>query len=214
LEPDYAAAHVWRGVALYLQAQFGWTEFAAQALQEAKEAQLRASQLDDRDALPHAWLARIYADLDEFELALAEADKALALNPSDGESLSQRGRVLLWAGRVDEAIASIEAARVLSPAFDAAQEFYLGLAYYSARRYREAAAQGEQLLARAPDFPVGPAVLAAAYGQLERLEEARAALQLQRSVNPSFALEALGSRFRDAADREHLLDGLRKAGLR
>jgi hypothetical protein len=56
-------------------------------------------------------------------------------------------------------------------------------------------------------------VLAAAYAQLKRPEDAARVVSDMRRADPTFDPEAFGSKFLNPADLEHLRDGFRKAGL-
>ena len=102
--------------------------------------------------------------------------------------------------------------------------WYHALALYSARRYEDSI--GVLKEARALDR-WAHALLAACYAQTDRLSEARSEAQAFvrercRELNesgealPANALElvrARADRYRNSNDREHFLDGLRKAGL-
>jgi hypothetical protein len=58
-------------------------------------------------------------------------------------------------------------------------------------------------------------MLAAALAHLGRSEEARAALDACERLQPGFAAKWIHWReYRDAADNDHVCDGLRRAGLR
>jgi adenylate cyclase len=85
-----------------------------------------------------------------------------------------------------------------------------------AGRYEEALAPLKKVLTLNPNFAPAHINLAICYAELDRLEEARAeAAEVQRLV-PNFPLEAFRSflPYKDPADIERFLDGLRKAGLK
>jgi hypothetical protein len=66
-----------------------------------------------------------------------------------------------------------------------------------------------------PGFWRTQAALAAAYGQLGELESARKAVRALLALRPSFATSARDecAKWWEPALLEHLMDGLRKAGL-
>ena len=74
---------------------------------------------------------------------------------------------------------------------------------------------GEEIDLSRPERPFGYFNLAAAYGQLGRLQEARLALQEGMRLHPDLSTEFIGVLwpYKDAADLDHLVDGLTKAGL-
>src|SRR5262249_5088247 len=113
LDPNYAAAYAWLGLAYRFMATLGWTEFPDEMLARAEEVARKALSLDPESIAAYQVLSRVHTVRLQYDLALAETDRALALNPSDSESHAARGDALLWMGRVDEAIAQLEIAFAL-----------------------------------------------------------------------------------------------------
>jgi tetratricopeptide (TPR) repeat protein len=97
-----------------------------------------------------------------------------------------------------------------SPAFGR-----MGHVYYMLKRYQEAARWLREGASRLPKLQESHLLLASAYAQAGRLEESRAAAAEVLRINPSFTIESwkLLAVYKDPKDLEHLLDGLRKAGL-
>jgi adenylate cyclase len=91
----------------------------------------------------------------------------------------------------------------------------LGLAYFHARRYEEAIAAHKKSLNRAPNDLLTHLALTTAYCWAGRLEEARAQAAEVLRINPNFSMEErkLGL-YKNQADLEHYVEGLRKAGLK
>ena len=91
----------------------------------------------------------------------------------------------------------------------------LTLSHYASRNYEAAADAAMQLIGIAPEYPFGPFNLAAAYGQLGRLQEARQALQQGMRIHPDFNKEFTAAcwPYKDAADFEHFMQGLHAAGV-
>jgi hypothetical protein len=86
----------------------------------------------------------------------------------------------------------------------------LGIVLYIARRYADAVEAyshrtrpGSWVLAR----------LAACYAQMGRMQEAAAAAAEVRKLRPDFSLAKLRRTGWNATDTEHILEGMRKAGL-
>ncbi len=91
---------------------------------------------------------------------------------------------------------------------------FLGLAYYLKGQYDAAISIVERGLSRHPDFVGNHIAVAAAYAQTGRSEEAaRAAAKILR-LDPFFEVGSYGTVFRNPTDREHIREGLRKAGLK
>src|SRR5581483_1474886 len=86
------------------------------ALERAKSAALKAIELDDTLAEPHASLAFI-AETHEWDWARAEQEykRALELNPGDARAHHWYAGYLMYIGRFDEGIAEEKRARDLDP---------------------------------------------------------------------------------------------------
>ena len=88
------------------------------------------------------------------------------------------------------------------------------MSYYFERDYLKSVEAARRRLARHPDVSSTYRWLAAALGQLDRTEEARAALHKAVELSPR-AFELYTRRrppWHRPEDHEHMLDGLRKAG--
>jgi TolB-like protein/DNA-binding winged helix-turn-helix (wHTH) protein/Flp pilus assembly protein TadD len=87
-----------------------------EALSQAKEAALKAIELDDTLAEPHVSLAFI-AETHEWDWATAEQEyrRALQLNPDDARAHHWYAGYLMYVGRFDEGIAEEQRARELDP---------------------------------------------------------------------------------------------------
>jgi tetratricopeptide (TPR) repeat protein len=89
----------------------------------------------------------------------------------------------------------------------------LGLAYYLQGRYDDAIGTLEHSLVKNPDYVYGHIVLAAAYAQAGRSEDAARTAQTVRRLQPFFEVESYGTMLRDSSHRERIAAGLRRAGL-
>ena len=89
--------------------------------------------------------------------------------------------------------------------------FVLGTALYGARRYEEALEANRKGAANQRVWLI--ARTAACLAQLGRLDEARAAAAEVLQVQPDFRISIELPHYKFPADAEHLLDGMRKAGL-
>ena len=213
LDPNYAAAYAWLGLAYHYMATLGWTEFPDEMLARAEEVARKALSLDPESAAAYQVLSSLHTIRLQYELALVETDRALALNPSDSESHAARGNALLWMGRIDEASAQLETAFDLNPNLSAADAFALGLAYYLSRRLDDAIRFLEPEVLRNPDYIYNLVLLAAAYGQLGRAADAQRMAEEVRRQLPGFDARAFGSRLQNRAHHDYVTEGLTKAGL-
>ena len=141
------------------------------------------------------------------------AERAVALNPMDGFTMAYLGFLIAYAGDWERGCALAEQARGLNPHHPGWYWFPSVLDAYRRSDYR--GALDFALKVNMPGFWRTNVALAAAYGQLSELEAARNAVQQLLAVRPDFAVlarEELG-KWWDAELVEHLIEGLRKAGL-
>ncbi len=141
------------------------------------------------------------------------AKRAVALNPMDGFTMAYLGFLIAYAGDWERGCSLAEQARGLNPHHPGWYWFPSVLDAYRQSDYR--GALDFALKVNMPGFWRTNVALAAAYGQLGELEAARNAVQQLLAVRPDFAVlarEELG-KWWDAELVEHLIEGLRKAGL-
>jgi tetratricopeptide (TPR) repeat protein len=174
--------------------------------------------LDDRDPFAQSSLGYAYRFTGQQEKAIGAFRLAIELNPSFAFAHYSLGFILALKGEADEAIANIDKAIRLSPHDPMIWTFLSGmaLAHVCAERYEEAVVWAQRSLQRKPDWAIAHLVLAGAYAQVDRLDEARAALEAALKSNPQFSLSGiqLVLSVADPALLERLIDGLRKAGLK
>lgn len=214
LDPHYADAQTALGMAELQRAADGWVEDAGQALRraEALARQALASADERAHAGAHALLAAVYGHEERHEDSLVHTQRAIELNPSDATALYWRGAASLSLGRLDEAITFLEDARRFEPRPSAGQGLNLAIAYCVAGRHADALLQVDAVLATAPSSGYAFAVRAAALARAGRIDEARAAADQVRRLNPLFDAENFGARF-DPRFTAMLRAGLREAGL-
>lgn len=213
MAPGYADAYAKLADVLFQRASFGWSEFAEQDVEASIGLARKALEIDRDNVLAHGVLARAYTAIRKYDLALAESERALQLNPSDADALLARAAVLLWTGRIADSIAAAESAQRLDANIGPEPAFNLGMAYLLAGRYDDAVRLLERERTRYPAYPLLDLPLAAAYAELGRREEAAEATKAARLKNPWFDITTFGSRFQDADLQRRVETSLRKAGF-
>jgi tetratricopeptide (TPR) repeat protein len=213
LDANYADAYVELGRSYRIAVDQGWTMDPAGTLNRAETAARKAIELDDHNSRAHALLARVMVMRRQFELAKTAARRALELNPSDAEGHYALGTVLLYTGEIAAAIEALLTAQAFSPDRDEYSTFHLALAYYVAGRYQDTVEFVEGFIGRGASHSFTYFVLAMAYGQLGKAEDARAVAAIARQRNPVFDPERFGSLLRDPAHQAKVREGLRKAGF-
>ena len=212
LSPDYGEAHVTLAHAEYRRADQGWMEHPEEGMRRVEAHARRALELRDAGAhaRAHAQLARVHMPARNDDQALAEASRAVELNPSDAVALYALGSVLVWTGRAQEAIPALESASRFDPSFD---NLMLPMAYYVLARYDEALRWSEARIARHPETVFLHAVRTAALVELGREGDAYAAAAEVRRLSPFAKAERFATNFRHAEHSARFQGSLRKAGL-
>ncbi len=217
IDPGFSGAFMGLATVGYWNVLFGHSESPEETLAGAFIAARTAVSLDDKDAMAHWALGRVYTQMGESEAAVAELETALAINPSFASAYYSLGWALLLAGRMEEAIPHVDQALRLSPHDPSLWTFLTGraIALLLLHRYAEAADDARHALRQPSANFLTPATLASALGHLGEIDDARAALAQVYRLRPDFSgpLVAHLFRFRREAGRACFLDGLRKAGL-
>jgi tetratricopeptide (TPR) repeat protein len=88
-------------------------------------------------------------------------------------------------------------------------------AHFALGHFEDAVRALKGRLARQPHSDVSHVLLAACYGHVGRAEEARAAWQEALRINPDYSIEHRRQilPYKNPADFERVVDGLRKAGI-
>jgi adenylate cyclase len=209
LDPNFAQAYAWLGRTNILRFHL---ELQPARLDEAIKLAQQALLLDEADAWSHAVLAHAYMIGGHHDLAGLHLDRAMALNSTDIRISSQRAMWLAYVGRENEAVQSLDADLQRDPFPPAWIWDYRGVALFAARQYEEAI----RALSHLPTiYHWDYYYLTAAYAHLDRMERARSGAAEILRARPSFTLRDVGMTepFKDPADLEHLVGGLRKAGL-
>ena len=191
----------------------GWTSDPSAALQRAEGLGQKAVVLDERSAGAHALLGSIFLQRGEYDRALDQLTRAVELNPSDPDSYAGLGGALLWTGDLNGAIKALETATQLQPALSATDCFHLATAYLLVGRTDDAIGTLERSLIRNKGNQFTNVLLAAAYAQAGRADDARRQAATVHELFPFFNSTDFGSLFRDPKDRDTVVAALRKAGL-
>jgi TolB-like protein/DNA-binding winged helix-turn-helix (wHTH) protein/cytochrome c-type biogenesis protein CcmH/NrfG len=213
IDPNCAACYAALSETYQVAVAMGWAESPAEILDRAQETAQKALNLDPSEVRAHVTLGRVHIFYNRYEQAEAEMALVLGINPNDAHGLAGRGNVLMWMGQTDAAITALEQAQRIDPELNAIDRNALSLAYYLNRRYDAAIVQAELNLRETAGASFSRVVLAAAYAQQNRIEDAARLVTVIRRTDPTFEPQAFGSKFLKPSDLEHLRDGFRKAGL-
>jgi len=212
LDPEYARAHALLAYSYFREWHQDMSGSDA-ALDRAFELAKKAVVLGQNDSNSLAVLGWVHLFRRSYELAEHCYQKALELNPNTPNLMTSLGGLQCYLGNPAQAVESLRQARLLDPFFDAEWYWlYLGGILFAARRYDEAIAA----FGRSSTIPCWAlAFLAACHALTDDVDRARQCAAEVLRLSPEFSIARYAPKqpYKLQADRDHLADGLRKAGL-
>ncbi len=221
LDSDYATAHAWLAETYWAEWWAGWTADAGASFETSAHHAAQAVALDDTDTQAHIQMGQVCVYRHQYDEGRFHFDKALSLNPNQPDVLMMQAFYSMYVGDPERAITQINEAIRIDPLghYGVIQ----GIAYYSARNYEEAIIALKTVRAEVQSVQ---AWLAACHAQMDHREDAEAAAA-EFVARTTKAMGQVGARppaswmdffaerypYKHADDLDHLLDGLRKAGL-
>jgi adenylate cyclase len=208
LDPNYALAHAYLALLIFAEE---WGDAAASQLARCLAHAHRAVALDDADSRCHRALAMPLLNAHEFERADFHSERAVALNPN-AHAATNRGYVLCFLGRPDEAVMWVRRAIDLNPFHPGWYWRVFARALHDAGGHAEAIPVFERILARRFHHE---ARLAACHAQLGHTDAARHGVARVLAAKPDFSSHgwAASLPYRHEEDRQRLLAELLAAGL-
>ena len=217
LDPEHAAAYAGLAVSYAFEYLGVWCEHSQRASENMVEYANRALQLDNTNIMARYALAFAYFWGGEYERAVVEIEQAVECNPNDYHTVCLKGWILTYMGQVQEGIeCTTEAMRGNPLAADSCLEI-IGTGEYLSKNYDQALLAFGKIKNQGFHKLGG---LAACYAQLGRTEEAE---RVGKQIIENEAADPQQQRwqdfwnrvykFKNSSDREHFLDGMKKAGI-
>jgi adenylate cyclase len=185
-----------------------------ESLERALNAARRSVDAAPSSSLSYHMLAQAFFFRREFEAFRNAAERAIALNPMDACTVAFMGILLAYTGEWERGCALTSRAMELNPNHPGWYRFSEFNNAYRKKDYRGALDVAVRF--NMPSYYYTHAALAAAAGQLGDRDTARRALRELLAQKPVFATSAREdfSKWMGQSELlEHVLDGLRKAGL-
>jgi TolB-like protein/cytochrome c-type biogenesis protein CcmH/NrfG len=216
IDPNYGQALALFATNHMFGVHLGWVDIAT-AAPVAERAALAAIAADSEDSWAHTALGSVYFSTRRLDDSLAEFELALQLNPNFSLAQGYYGLALSYSGRWQDAYVATQRAIRLSPR-DPSSAIYYGVAAYSqfvGRNYSEAIALAREATRQRGDLTGAYRVLTVAAGMAGQIDVAKAALQELRRTQPNISLAWISTQlpWKLDSDREHYLEGFRRAGL-
>jgi rhodanese-related sulfurtransferase/Flp pilus assembly protein TadD len=226
LDPDYSRAYAGLAAVYWDIAEWAWTSITEiewqHALDRAKENLSKALERPTSEA--YRISAEILLSYGRHDEAMAEIDRAIALDPNKPDNLVSKAWLQTISGQPVEGEENVRLAMRLNPAYPPHYLRILGRALFHQERYEEAAETLERAANRQPDYAETYVRLAATYGHLGRIEEAKAAVATYNDIIAGAGSSELVVQYvagwyqetyhyKDEIYLQRLMDGLRLAGV-
>lgn len=214
MDSDLATGHLGLGFCYLMDFVF-WGDPTGRALDKACEHAKILEHIAPDDAQTFRLLSRIYGSRRMFDEASRCVDRALRINPDDGDIIANKGVFLMFHGELSESIEWFD--RVLDLHSDTPHTvdimlFWKALGQFALTDYKEAIStlQGISGLAFIKSLLSG-----ACYGKIGRSEDAKKMSEWVLQACPNLRVSDVGlwRNFRREVDQEHLRNALVRAGL-
>ena len=215
LDPQSASAHGWLSWAHLMNVWFGPSATRKQSLKKAFELAEKCKALDDTHGGCYGALSHAYLMKRDYDKAISEGKRSVELNPNTSTYAVNYGWALRSVGRYEDALLEYERALRLNPLDKARPLEHICTTYNLMRRHEEAIETCKKVIELAPRSLTSYINLAVAYIELDQMDEAREAADKVLKINPNLSVVSLEKSlpYKNKADRDLIVNGLRKAGL-
>src|SRR5713101_8385431 len=128
LDPQYAEAYAQLGWTYWREWAWRWSA-DPQTLERALALAQQALALGDSLPIAHTLLSMVYVQKQQHDQAIAEGERAIALDPNNADSYARQAEVLNFTGRPEEALQLMEQAMRLNPHYPVSYSLRLGWTY-------------------------------------------------------------------------------------
>jgi rhodanese-related sulfurtransferase len=227
LDPDYARAHAALAAAYWGVWNNGWSERTGVSYDYALEKINRHLEKAMKNPTPLALriASKQLQYAERWDEALVESERAIALDPNDPNGYVAMNSLMVNLGRPAEGLEYIKKAMRLDPQSDYLEN--LGNTQFHLERFDESASTLLRATKRNPEYEWSYLLLAATYGHLGRVQEAKPVLTAFYDLHPEhcqahtvidednpYTLADLSEwPIKDETALERLRQGLRKVGM-
>jgi adenylate cyclase len=104
LDPNFPSPYVGLAYTYTTAATRGWTDSPRTSFEKADELTQKAIALDDSLDMAHALVGRLYSFKREYEKAISEGERAIALGPNNSGNMAMLAATLKAAGKAEDAV--------------------------------------------------------------------------------------------------------------
>ncbi len=214
--PENPEGYVQLGWVYYFDYMMRNTKSPRETIEKGIELAQKALAMDDSIPQAHGLLCCLYSCKGEHDKAIAEGERAVALNPNRWDVLTNYATALTFAGKPEEAIPLLEKGIRLNPFGPGFTYATFGVALRMTGRFEEAISALKKATQLAPDNLSFHVQLAVTYSLMGKEKEARAEAAEVLRINPKLLVDkfAKQSLFKDQSEKDKMANALRKAGLK
>lgn len=213
LDPQYAEAYAYMSMVYSVDLVNRWTGTADPQAVAMRYSAL-ALQKDPNEPIAYIASAIVKIYVKDLPGAKADAERAIALNPSSATGYGTLGHIMVYLGNPLSAVPYLERAMRLDPHFAQQYKHFLGTAYLVAGDYKKAELAFRKRIELAPRTDLSRAFLASTLGHLGDRDGARQIWDELKALNPDYSFARHIERLPMAqVDAQRIADGLRAAGL-
>jgi TolB-like protein len=216
LDPNNGEACRLLATGIWHQAYIGFIPWDSAASERVMSFAQRAIVAEHPDEYAHWVLALAHLMGAQHDRAIVSLKRALDINPSFSLAYGTIGTVLAWGGEPDESIANNELALRINPSdpLNSHRYFGLALAHYLGLRYTKALEYATLAVQLRPEWWLALIVYSATLAQAGRITDAQIVCAGLLRLKPEMTVASLKALpFAKMTDRDHVAEGLRKAGL-
>jgi len=216
--PENPVSYIQLGLICLSDFYLDTTRSPQETLEKGYELAEKALAMDDSLPPAHGLLSAIYIFKREYDKAIAEGERAVALNPSGSFAYFQYASTLLSACRPEEAIPLFQKAIRLNPNAQAISFVRLGHSFCDSGRFEDAIPAYKKGIQRAPDYIFGHLGLVTTYSLMGREKEARAEAAEVLRIDPKFSVDQMAKTgltfYKDQWQIDKIVNAWLKAGLK
>jgi tetratricopeptide (TPR) repeat protein len=216
LDSGYGAAYGLLSVVLLAEVRYSWTRSPSETMRQALEMAEKALTLDSKTLIAQLAMGQIHMLKREHEEAIVWGERAVSTYPNADNAHVFLAWFLTMGGRAEEAVPLLKQAIRRNPIPPGWYFMVLGNTFRMIGRFDEAIFELKKAVAYSPDELLAHVMLAAAYAEAGRLEEARVEAAEVMRIQRTFSLEnyAKGMSYKNQTHSDRVVDALRKAGLK
>ncbi|MCE8539227.1 hypothetical protein KBY27_17355 [Ruegeria pomeroyi] len=215
LDPDYAEPYAGLAHAYTREFQNKWLgipnslEHSQRFLEMALQKDPDMPYAHYLDAINKFWRG-------EPEASNAAIERALTLNPNYAMAIGMRGINAVNSGAPLDGLPDLERALQLEPRAGHLYIHFMGMAHLLAGDFETAVIRFKERIEASPGTDLSRGLMISALGHLGRVDEAEDVRRQLNEINPDYSFNKHVERLplKDAAVRDMLLEGYRKAGIK